>query len=71
MNEGRQYQIGERISCACGAAYEFGVEGRRVVKKDDARCWYCLTVLVAWPQEVSWQVIERPYAMRKIGSNDA
>jgi hypothetical protein len=71
MNEGRQYQIGERISCACGAAYEFGAEGRRIVKKDDARCWYCLTVLVVWPQEVVWQVIEWPYAMRKIGSNDA
>ena len=28
MNEGRQYQIGERVSCACGAEYEFGVEGR-------------------------------------------
>ena len=36
MNEGRQYQIGERISCACGAAYQFWVEGRRIVKKDDA-----------------------------------
>jgi hypothetical protein len=46
-------------------------EGRPIVKKDDARCRYCLTILAAWPQELSWQVIEWPYAMRKIGSNDA
>ena len=71
MNEGRHYQIGERVSCACGAAYEFGVEGRPIIKKDDARCRYCLTILAAWPQEFSWQVIEWPYAMRKIGNNDA
>lgn len=37
MNKGRQYQIGERISCACGAAYEFGVEGRCIVKKRTTR----------------------------------
>ncbi len=66
MNEGRHYQIGERLSCACGAAYEFGVEGRPIFKKDDARCRYCLTILAAWPQEFSWQVIEWPYAMRKL-----
>ena len=66
MNEGRHYQIGERVSCACGAAYEFGIEGRPIVKKDDARCRYCLTILAAWPQEFSWQVIEWPHAMRKL-----
>jgi hypothetical protein len=38
--EHREYQIGEQVSSTCGAAFEFGPEGRAVLKKDDARCRY-------------------------------
>jgi hypothetical protein len=58
--EHTQHQSGARVPCGCGAVYEFGVDGRRVLEKDDARCQFCRTILTAWPQRLSWRVVKWP-----------
>jgi hypothetical protein len=60
MSEHRQHQIGDRVSCGCGAEYEFEIDGHPVREKDEARCQFCRTILTAWPQQLSWRVVKWP-----------
>jgi hypothetical protein len=60
MSDPAKAKIGDRIECACGAVYEFGFEGKKILEKDDARCQFCRTVLTAWPQRLNWRVMEHP-----------
>jgi hypothetical protein len=53
-------KIGDQISCECGAEYEFGLDGRKLQEKDDARCECCRAILTSWPQRLSWRLIKRP-----------
>jgi hypothetical protein len=69
-SEDREHQIGEQASCQCGAAFEFGSEGRVISKKDDARCRYCLTLLTSWPQPLPWRAIRWPRAVGRSGAPD-
>jgi hypothetical protein len=59
-------EIGEQITCGCGAVYEFGLEGKRIRRKDDARCEFCHIVLTAWPLSLSWRVVKYGQPRSKI-----
>jgi hypothetical protein len=56
----KKLQVGNTISCWCGAKYELSYDDHAVRKKNDARCRFCRFVLMLWPVPFSLKLTKWP-----------